>query len=62
MAQGRKNGVLPHGNGCKLYPDCFTCPLPDCVWIQGKSIEVQKKLIKLEKPYFERVLSEVVRS
>lgn len=19
-------------NGCKRYPDCFTCPLPDCEW------------------------------
>lgn len=60
MAQGRKVGMLPYGNGCKLHPSCFTCPLPDCVWLQGMNKEEQRRLIKLEQPYFERVLSRVV--
>lgn len=22
---------LPYGNGCKHYPDCFSCPFDDCI-------------------------------
>lgn len=29
---GRKAGTLYRGNGCRIHPDCFTCPLPDCLW------------------------------
>ena len=21
-----------HGTGCLLFPDCLSCPLPDCVY------------------------------
>ncbi len=55
MPQGRKAGMLPYGNGCELYPDCFTCPLPDCGWRYGMNKEAQRRLIRLEKPFFERL-------
>ena len=55
MAQGRKADILPYGNGCKLHPDCFTCPIPDCVWLYGMNKAKQESLIKLEKPFFERI-------
>ena len=55
MPQGRKAEMIPYGNGCKLYPDCFTCPLPDCVWLHGMNREAQKGLVRLETPYFEHL-------
>ena len=60
MVQGRKAGMLPYGNGCKLYPDCFTCLAPnDCVWEYGINKDRQKLLSDIWKPYFERELSKV---
>lgn len=59
MAQGRKAGMLPYGNGCELYPDCFTCPCPEvkgCVWQYGANKEKRQMLLDLWKPYFEREL------
>ena len=55
--RGRKTGTLPYGNGCKLHPNCSTCPAYDCVWIYGVSREKQESLINLWKPYFEMELS-----
>lgn len=59
MTQGRKAGVLPYGNGCKLYPDCFTCPLPDCVSHYGTNKKEQNTLNKIWKPYIDTALSQV---
>lgn len=53
MVQGRKSGMLPYGNGCRLYPDCFTCPLPDCVSHYGANRKEQKVLFKRWEPYLE---------
>lgn len=58
MAQGRRMGMLPYGNGCRLHPDCFTCPLPECVWLEGTNREKQQRLINLERPFLERVLGQ----
>ncbi len=55
MSQGRKVGMLPYGNGCKLYRDCFTCPAPDCVSFYGASLERQERIIETWRPYFEKV-------
>ena len=52
MTQGRKAGMLPYGNGCRLHPDCSTCPAPDCVWPYGMNREKQAMLIKLWEPFF----------
>ena len=59
MTQGRKLGMLPYGQGCRLYPDCFTCPLPDCVSPYGANAQSQQRLVDIWKPYFERELSKV---
>lgn len=59
MTQGRKAGELPYGNGCSLYPDCFTCPLPDCVSLYGANRKTQKVLSRIWKPYIENKLSQV---
>lgn len=56
----QKDDYLPYGNGCKLYLNCFTCPLPDCKWIHGNNRVEQQRLIDLEKPFLERVLSKPV--
>jgi hypothetical protein len=29
-------GILRYGNGCSAYPDCFTCPFPDCIADTGR--------------------------
>ena len=58
MTQGRKAGMLPYGNGCRLYPDCFTCPMPDCVSAYGANKEAQEKLVRLESSFFERLNNE----
>ncbi len=55
--QGKKYEMLPYGYGCGLYSDCFNCPLPDCVWLEGTNKKAQDKLVALEKPYFERELN-----
>lgn len=60
MTQGRKVGMLPYGNGCRLCPDCFTCPLPDCVMPYGASKKTQGLLADLWKPCFEREVSKMV--
>ena len=52
MTQGRKAGMLPYGNGCKLHPDCFSCPVRDCVWLYGANEKKQEELVKLWKPSF----------
>ncbi len=58
MTQGRKASTLPYGNGCKVYPDCFTCPgPPHCVSQYGANIKDQSKTVRKWKPYFERELS-----
>jgi hypothetical protein len=32
-----KNGVYyQHGLGCSKFPDCFSCPFPDCVCDSSK--------------------------
>lgn len=59
MTQGRKIGVLPYGNGCELFPDCFTCPTPDCVMPYGVNRKTQRLLAHLWKPCVERELSKV---
>lgn len=59
MTQGRKAGMLPYGQGCKLYYDCLSCPLPDCMWVEGKNSKAQQQLIELEKPFLEKYLSVV---
>ncbi len=58
MVKGRKANILP--NGCKLHSECLSCPLPDCLWIEGKNKKEQNRLIGLEKPFLERVLSKPV--
>ncbi len=60
MTQGRKAGMLPYGNGCKLYPDCFTCPMPDCVCPYGMNKKAQQVLVRIWKPYVERELSKSI--
>lgn len=35
------------GNGCKLYNDCFSCPLSDCVWDEGMNEYKQVRLIRI---------------
>ncbi len=55
VAQGRKAGMLPYGNGCGLHLNCFTCPLPDCVSHYGANRKEQNRLIRLEKPFFEHL-------
>ncbi len=62
MTQGKKKGELYSGNGCRLHPDCFTCPCPEfkgCVWPIGGTKIMKDTAIKLWKPYFERELSRV---
>ncbi len=59
MVQGRKAGMLPYGNGCRLYPDCFTCLLSDCVWPYGINKKAQIRLIEIWKPLLEKELSKV---
>jgi len=57
MTQGRKAGMLPYGNGCRLYPDCFTCPgPPGCIWPYGINRDKQEMLIKLWEPFFKKEL------
>ncbi len=55
--QGKKTGMLPYGDGCRLYCDCFTCPLPDCVSHYGSNIKEQNTLQKIWKPYIDKQLS-----
>jgi len=46
--------------GCRLYNDCFTCPLPDCVWHKvNKRLEdalVRRWMPVVEEKLRERVL------
>ena len=58
MTQGRKTGMLPYGNGCSLYPDCFTCPLPDCFSPYGANRKAQAVLLKRWQPYIATQLNE----
>lgn len=31
--QDEKNGLFfLHGNGCRFWQNCLTCPKPDCDW------------------------------
>jgi len=60
MTQGRKAGMLPYGQGCRIYPDCFTCPLPDCVSHYGANKKEQNTLNKIWEPYINTQLSQVV--
>jgi len=75
MTQGRKVGArmnnrgshykprlsksLMYGNGCRLFDDCLSCPLPDCVWDISMNAKKQEEVIKLWKPCVERELSKV---
>ena len=60
MTQGRKAGMLPYGNGCRLYSDCFTCPGPaKCVAHYGANRNEQNKIVVKWKPYFERELGRI---
>ena len=34
---------LPYGNGCRHFPDCFTCPFPDCIAGQNGLVAKSKK-------------------
>jgi hypothetical protein len=34
--------LLPVSSGCRLAPDCFTCPFPDCI-AQETDISPQSK-------------------
>ena len=60
VTQGRKSDMLPYGNGCELFLDCFTYPLPDCVSIYGANRQAQERLVRLEKPFLERLKDEEV--
>ena len=42
--------MLPYGNGCKVYPDCFTCPAPDCVAVYGSNKKRQEALVEIWQP------------
>lgn len=38
--------LMPYHNGCNLYPDCTTCPFPDCIKCDdtlGNAIEFERK-------------------
>ncbi len=53
MTQGRKAGMLPYGDGCRLWSDCFTCPLPDCVSPYGSNRKAQAVLVRRWEPYLQ---------
>ncbi len=55
--QGKKTGMLPYGSGCRIYFDCFTCPLPDCVSHYGANNKEQNSLKRIWDPYIERELN-----
>lgn len=53
--QGRKDGMLPYGQGCHLHPDCFTCPGPSrCVVQYGANRKEQGKTARIWMPYFKQ--------
>lgn len=44
----KKTELYACNNGCKLYPDCFTCPFPDC------KIESLQEASESRKRYYQR--------
>jgi len=59
MTQGRKAGMLPYGNGCRLHPDCSTCPAYDCVFPYGMNKQRQEAIIEIWEPFFKKELIKV---
>ena len=35
--------IFLHGNGCSDYPDCLTCPKPDCNWDSSNNRKKEEK-------------------
>lgn len=39
----------PIKSGCVDYPDCFTCPFKDCLWVSEQVDLVRRKVERCKK-------------